>query len=334
MVEYEIGRAVEQRVAFGDALVEFAGEYGSLVVLDADVAQSTQTWRFRNRFPDRFYEVGIAEQNAVGIAAGLSAMGFIPFVSAFAVFLAHRAGDQIRNSVAYPRANVKLNGSYAGLPTGGAGATHSCFEDIAIMRSLPNMTVFDPADATEVRLLTKLALGMEGPVYLRTVRSGVPVVFGGGHRVEVGKAVWLKRLGRGGNGANSGDNHGTGICVISCGMMTPRAMEAVARLEAQGLHCGHVHMPCIKPIDRDAIRSAAGAGTIVTVENHSVVGGLGGAVAEAVAEERPCYVHRIGFQDLFLESGGDEALFERYGMSAGAIAATVQALARARKAGC
>jgi len=307
MTPYRVGEVVEQRAAFGGALVELAGEFPDLVVLDPDVGASTRTAAFKAAYPDRFIETGIAEQNCVGIAAGLSTLGFIPFVSAFAVFLAHRAGDQVRNSVAYPRANVKLNGGYAGLPTGGAGATHSCFEDLAIMRALPHMTVFDPADAVEVRLCARLALEIDGPVYIRTVRCGVPVIFGEGHRVEAGKAVRLRA--------------GRDLTIVSTGMMTPRALKAAEALEARGVSAALIHMPCLKPLDREAVREAAETGLIVTVENHSVIGGLGGAVAEAVTEARPCVVRRLGFQDLFLESGNDEALFDQYGLSEQKIAA-------------
>jgi transketolase len=301
-VKYRIGQVVEQRVALGEALVEFAEEYPDLVVLDPDVGPSTRTEYFKKSFPGRFYEVGIAEQNLVGISAGLATMGYIPFVSAFAVFLTHRAGDQVRNSVAHPRANVKLNGAYGGLPTGRAGATHSSFEDLALMRVLPNMVVFEPADAVEVRLFLKLALEIKGPVYLRTVRCGVPVIFDEEtHKVETGKSVWLK--------------HGSDISLISTGMMTPRLLNVAADLEKRGVSVNLIHMPCIKPIDREAVIQAAKTGRIVTVENHSVIGGLGSAVAEVTAEEACCLVKRLGFQDIFLESGNDETLFDQYGLS-------------------
>jgi transketolase len=278
--------------------------------LDPDVAASSKTALFRDTFPERFYETGIAEQNLVGISAGLSTMGYIPFVSAFAVFLAHRSGDQVRNSIAYPRANVKLNGAYGGLPTGGAGATHSCFEDIAIMRALPNMTIFEPADAVEVRLLTKLALDIHGPVYLRTVRCGAPVIFDETHTVETGKAVWLKQ--------------GSDISIITTGMMTPRALSAAETLSKQGIKANLIHMPCLKPIDAEAVRQAAKTGVIVTVENHSVIGGLGSAVAELCCDESPCMVKRLGFQDIFLESGDDEVLFDKYGLSEAKILDTIK----------
>lgn len=307
-MKYQQGQVIEQRAAFGDALVEFAGEYPDLVVLDPDVSASSRTQEFGKKYPERFYEVGIAEQNCVGIAAGLSTLGYIPFVSTFATFLTHRSGDQIRNSIAYTKANVKLNGAYGGLPTGGAGATHACFEDMAIMRALPNMVIFDPADAVEVRLLVKLALDTEGPFYLRSVRCGIPVVFDENHRVEIGKAVWLRE--------------GRDISLISTGMMTPRVMDAADALAKQGTSVTHIHMPCIKPLDREAVIKASQTGLIITVENHSIIGGLGGAVAELCSAEAPALIKRLGFQDLFLESGDDEVLFDRYGLSERKIIST------------
>ena len=304
-------KTMPQRTAFGLALCELGKENSRVAVLDADVSPSTQTHLFAKEFPQRFFQCGIAEQNMVGIAAGLSAQGWIPFVSAFAVFLVHRAGDQVRNAVAHPRANVKLNGSYAGLPTGRAGATHSCVEDIAVMRCLPNMTIFDPADALETLLFARLAAETDGPVYLRTVRCDVPPVFDENHKIALGKAVPMK---------DGGD-----VTVISTGMMTARALEAVNSLERQGIRAGLIHMPTIKPIDEDAILAAAAkTGRIVTVENHSVIGGLGSAVCEVTAKALPCRVTRCGYQDIFLESGDDELLFDRYGLSARAIEKSVQ----------
>lgn len=306
---------VAQRVAFGKALCVLGEEFENLVVLDPDVAPSTQTHLFGEKFPDRFFQVGIAEQNMTGIAAGLSTLGFVPFVSAFAVFMVHRAGDQLRNSVAHPRANVKINGSYAGLPTGRAGATHSCVEDLAVVRSLPNMTIFEPADARETALFTRLAIEMDGPVYLRTVRCEVPGIFNENHRVEPGKAVHLES--------------GKDITLISTGMMTSRALDAVGDLRSRGISAGLIHMPTIKPIDEEAILAAAReTGKILTVENHSVIGGLGSAVCEVTAEKAPCQVGRIGYGDIFLESGDDETLFSRYGMTAHGIAARAEQMVR------
>jgi transketolase len=314
---YPIGEMVAQRTAFGQALVELGSEFPDLIVIDPDVCLSTQTHLFRQAFPERFIQTGIAEQNAVGIAAGLSAMGYIPFVSAFAVFLTQRAGDQVRNAVAHPKANVKLNGGYGGLPTGGAGATHAAIEDVAVMRCMPNMTIFEPADAREVQIMTRMALELDGPVYLRTVRCAVPTIFGEGHALPFGKAVRLKK--------------GSDITLVSAGMMTPRALDAARQLEALGVSASLLHMPFLKPLDKQAVIEAAQATkALVTVENHSVIGGLGSAVCEAVAEEGlPCRVRRIGFADIFLESGDDDELFAKYGMDTDSIVQKAKDLLRA-----
>jgi transketolase len=298
-----IGDKIAQRTAFGECLVKIADEFPQMVVLDPDVGPSTQASIFKDHYPARFYNTGIAEQNAVGIAAGMACEGLIPWVSAFAVFLAHRSGDQIRNSVAHTKANVKLNGSYAGLPTGRAGATHSAVEDLAIIRSLPNMIIIEPADAVETMYFTRMATGMDGPVYLRTVRCEVPTIFNDSHCPEFGKAVPLRE--------------GTDVSLISTGMMTARVLEAGEILHRQGVSAEILHVPVIKPIDQDAIvKTAKKTGLIVTVENHSVIGGLGSAMCETVTEKAPCRVHRLGYQDIFLESGDDEVLFDRYGLNA------------------
>lgn len=300
-MEMKINDSIAQREVFGRTLVDLGSEYENLIVMDADVGLSTQTSMFRKAFPDRFIQVGIAEQNLAGIAAGLSTQGYIPFISAFAVFMTQRAADQVRNVIAHPRANVKINGAYGGLPTGRAGATHSAFEDLGSMRMLPNMTILEPADPRETEICTRLAMEIEGPVYLRTVRCGVPVIFPEDHRIILGKAVRIRE--------------GNDISIISTGMMTPKALRATEILEGMGVSVKLIHMPTIKPIDREAILDAAETGNIITVENHSVIGGLGSAVCETVAENCPCRVHRIGFQDIFLECGDDEALYSRYGMN-------------------
>jgi transketolase len=309
----KIGENYAPREIFGKTLAELGAINEKLLVLDADVAASTYTSLFRDKYPGRFFQCGIAEQNMAGIAAGLSTMGFIPFISTFAVFLTQRAGDQVRNSIAHPKANVKLNGSYGGLPTGRAGATHSAFEDVAAMRCLPNMTVLEPADPYETRYFTKLALEIEGPVYIRTVRCSVPVIFDDSHKPVFGKAVKIKK--------------GKDITIISTGMMTPKAITACEQLEVKGISAGLIHVPCLKPIDEDAILEAAEeTHCIITVENHSVIGGLGSAVCETVAGGCPCRVHRLGFQDIFLESGDDETLFSRYGMNTNEITAKAMSL--------
>jgi len=309
-MQYKISSMVSQRAAFGQGLIEKGAENPNLVVLDADVCCSTQTHLFREAYPERFFQVGIAEQNMLGIAAGMASMGLIPFVSAFAVFLTERGGDQIRNSIAHPRANVKLNGAYCGLPTGRGGATHSAVEDIAVMRCLPNMVILDPADATETRLCIDLAMEIEGPVYLRTVRCEVPTIFGPEHQIKLGRAVKLLE--------------GNDITVISSGMMTGKAKAAGAMLEKQGIHIDLLHMPSIKPLDEEAvIESAAKTGKVITVENHSVIGGLGSAVCELLSKKYPVKTSCLGFPDIFLQCGADEELFSRYGMNTENIADTI-----------
>lgn len=298
-MDLKFGDRIAQREVFGRTLVELGAEYEKLVVLDPDVAPSTQTHFFKAAYPDRFFEVGIAEQNMMGIAAGMSTMGLIPFISAFAVFATQRAGDQVRNSIAHTCANVKINGSYGGLPTGRAGATHSAFEDVAAIRCLPNMTILEPADTQETVFLTRLALEIDGPVYLRTVRCEVPTLFDKDHTVRVGKAVRM--------------SEGTDITIISAGMMTPKAKDAAETLKKQGVSVKHLHMPSIKPLDEEAVCEAAETTkAIITVENHSVIGGLGSAVCEATADRCPARVVRLGFKDIFLECGNDERLFSQY----------------------
>lgn len=312
------GDIIEQRLAFGEALVELALDYPKLVVFDSDVCASTQTKLFRDKFPERFYQMGIAEANMIGVAAGMATLGFTPFVSAFAVSLAKRALDQIRISIAHTQLPVKLNAAYGGLPTGRAGATHSSVQDIAIMRAMPNMTVIDPADPWETKLAVKLALDTPGPVYLRTVRCHVPVIFDGSHKMKLGKAVTFLE--------------GNDIAIISCGMMTPKALAAGNILRKEGIHARIIHAASIKPIDRELIISASReCGHIITVENHSKIGGLGSAVAEVITEEAPCFLTRLGFPDIFMESGDDEAIFSKMGINTENIVQTVKRILKENK---
>ncbi|NQT60780.1 MAG: transketolase family protein [Bacteroidetes bacterium] len=307
---------IAPRLVFGQTLVELGQEIPELVVLDADVGASTQTALFRDAFPNRFYQMGIAEANMVGVAAGLSTQGWIPFVSTFAVFLSKRAGDQVRNTVAYPHANVKLNGAYGGLPTGRAGATHSAIEDIAVMRAVPGMPILVPADPVETRLAVMAAVRMDGPVYLRTVRCPVPVIFGENETFTIGKAKTI--------------HEGSDAVIISTGMMTPKALQAAENLKKhKGIGVTVIHMGTVKPLDIEIVKYAAlNFGHIITVENHSVVGGLGEAVSSAVAECCPCRVTKLGFQDIFLESGENEELFTQYGMNVENIAGAVEQVIR------
>ena len=298
---------IAPRLTFGKALAEHGGRNERLLVLDADVCTSTQTHFFREAWPDRFYQCGIAEANMIGMAAGMASVGYTPFVSAFAVFLAKRAIDQIRVSVAYPALDVKLNGAYGGLPTGQAGATHSSVEDIAVMRAMPNMKVLVPGDPVETADAVRLALETPGPVYLRTVRCPVPVIFPEGHRMELGKGLEL--------------HPGGDIALISTGMMTPKALAAAEMLKKSGISARVIHLGTIKPLDTEIIiKAARECGHIVTIENHSVLGGLGGAVAEVLTEHAPCFQTRLGFPDIFMESGNDEAIFSKLGMNTENIA--------------
>ena len=302
-----IGEMIAPRAAFGDALVELGSRRKDVVVLDADVAESTQTAKFGKKYPDRFYQIGIAEQNMVGISAGMATMGLVPWVSTFAVFLAKRAVDQIRVSVAYPKLNVKLNGAYGGIPTGRAGATHQSVEDIAVMRCMPNMTVICPGDPLEVQQAVYRTTDMNGPIYLRTVRCPIPVIFDSKHKFEIGKSYQL--------------TDGRDVTVISTGMMTPKALEAAKELKTNhNISVRLIHMPTIKPIDKNAIVNASReTGSLITVENHSILGGLGGAVAEVLTEFAPCHLTRLGFPDTFDESGDDEKIFSKFGMNVESI---------------
>ena len=308
------GDRIAQRNAFGRALVEIADAYPKMVVFDADVSASTQTNAFRKAHPDRFYEMGIAEANMVGAAAGMALCGFTPWVSTFAVFLAKRALDQVRVSVAHTRLPVKLNATYGGLPTGRAGATHSSVEDLAIMRAMPNMTVLCPADAVETIAMTDLAMTIAGPVYLRTVRCEVPVIFESSWRPTLGKAAKL--------------SEGDDVAICSEGMMTPVALAAAEKLATRGIGARLLHYGTIKPFDNEAIVEASrDCGAILTVENHSVIGGLGGAVCEALADHgAQCPVKRLGFPDTFMESGDDDQIFAGFDMDADGIARHAEAL--------
>ncbi len=293
---------IASRVAFGDALEQLGGLNSEIVVFDADVGVSTQTARFRRAYPDRFYQMGVAEANMVSVAAGMSTLGYIPWISTFAVFLASRAADQIRVSIAYPKLNVKLNGAYAGIPTGKAGATHQSVEDIAVMRVMPNMTVVATADAVETRQAVLASDKHIGPFYLRTVRCLVPTIFDERHKFEIGRSYTLRK--------------GKDIAIIATGMMTAKALAAADELDKEGIKARVIHMPTIKPIDEEVIAKASKEiGKIITVENHSMIAGLGGAVAEVLADRAPCYLKRLGFPDTFGESGDNEKIFSKYGVN-------------------
>ncbi len=309
----KIGEMIAPRAAFGDALVELGKTNEEVVVFDGDVGESTQTIRFGKAYPDRFYQMGIAEANMVGAAAGMSTLGYIPWVSTFAVFLAKRAVDQIRISVAYADRNVKLNGAYGGIPTGNAGATHQSVQDISVMRAMPNMTVWVASDAVETRQMVLASGKHQGPLYMRTVRCPVPVVFGSDYTFEPGRSYTL--------------TEGGDVAIISTGMMTPKALDAARELDREGIKARVIHMPTIKPIDEEVIvKASRDIGKIITVENHSRIGGLGGAVSEVLTDQAPCYLTRLGFPDIFGESGDDEKIFSKMGVNTENIVAKAKAM--------
>jgi transketolase len=314
------GEMYAPRKAFGEALAELGEREERLVVLDADVGTSTQSSIFRDRFPERYYQVGVAEQNMVGIAAGMATVGLIPFVSTFAVFASKRALDQVTISVAYPKLNVKINGSYGGAPTGKAGATHQAFEDLAIMRAVPNMTVLAPADAVETRLAVFAAVDHQGPVYLRTVRCEVPTIFDEAHDFRIGKAYRLRE--------------GEDVAVFATEITTAKALGAAEVLAAEGLRARVVHVPTLKPLDEaEVVAASRDIGRIITVEDHSIIGGLGSAVAEVLAEKAPCLLRRLGVRDCFGESGDYEAFFTKYGFNTENIVACARDFLRGPEGG-
>lgn len=301
------------RDAYGKALVDLGKENKDIVVLDADLSKSTKTAGFQAEFPERFFNMGIAEQNLMGTAAGFAAAGKIPFASSFAVFAAGRAFEIIRNSICYPKLNVKIAATHAGLTVGEDGATHQAIEDLSLMRSLPNMTVICPADGVEAEAAVKRAAKHEGPVYIRLGRSGVPILFDENYQFEIGKAVELKE--------------GKDATIIAIGIMVAEALKAQEILEQDGISIKVLNMPTIKPIDREAIIEAAKqTGAIVTAEEHSIIGGLGSAVAEVIVENQLVPMERVGVMDTFGESGKPEELLKKYGLTAEDIVEKVRAV--------
>lgn len=290
------------REAFGKALVELARRDPRIVVLDADLASSTKVIYFAKEFPDRYFQVGIAEQNMTGIAAGLALMGRIPFTSTFAVFNSRRACDQVAMSIAHARLPVKLIGAYSGIVSGNNGATHQAVEDVAIMRAIPGMVVIDPADTREVRAVVKAVVDYDGPVYLRLSRDAWPDVTPPGYEFRIGRAVLLRP--------------GNDVTLVSSGMMASLCLRAAKDLSAQGVSAAVLHMPTVKPLDVEAlVELAQRTGCIVTAENHTIFGGLGGAVAEALVEHCPVPMKRVGLKDTYGECGTNDELLEKYGLS-------------------
>ena len=295
-------KMIATRDAYGEALKELGGMNKDVVVLDADLSGSTKTAVFQKEYPNRFFNVGIAEQNLIGTAAGLATAGKIPFASTFAMFATGRSFEIIRNSVCYPKLNVKIAATHAGLTVGEDGATHQALEDISIMRSLPNMIVLNPADAVETRQCILKAAEYNGPVYIRLGRSGVPVIFDESYEFKIGKAKELKE--------------GTDVTIIATGIMVAKALEASEALSKENISARVINMSTIKPIDQDIIiKAAKETKGIVTAEEHSIIGGLGSAVAEVVVENYPTKVLRIGTMDTFGESGSGNDLLEKYGLT-------------------
>ena len=301
------------RESYGEALVALAEKYENLVVLDADLAAATKTGMFKKAYPDRFYDCGIAEANMMGVAAGLAAAGMIPFASSFAMFAAGRAYEIVRNSIGYPHLNVKIGATHAGISVGEDGATHQCCEDLALMRTIPGMVVLNPADDTEAKAAVAAAIQYDGPVYCRFGRLAVPVINDPAtYKFELGKGVQLR--------------DGSDITVVATGLMVNEALTAADTLAAEGISVRVINIHTIKPLDREIILKAAKeTGRIVTAEEHSIIGGLGSAVAEAVCEACPVPVRRIGVNDTFGHSGPAVDLLKQFGLSAEHIAEVVRA---------
>ena len=306
------------REAFGEALVALGQEDDRVVVLDADLATSTKVIYFAEAFPHRFYQMGVAEQNMVGVAAGMALMGKIPFVSTFGVFASKRAADQVSMLLGYARTNVKLIGAYSGIVSGNNGATHQAIEDLAIMRAIPNMVVVEPADDVEMSQAVRAVAYHYGPVYLRVTRDAWPRVSPPGYQFCIGKACTIRE--------------GTDVTLIGSGMMVSQCIVAAERLAEEGISARVINMSTIKPIDRETIIAASQeTGAIVTAENHNILGGLGSCVAEVVVETCPVPVLRVGLCDTWGECGPNQALLEKYRMGPEAIAATARIVVR-RKA--
>jgi transketolase len=299
--------SVALRVAFGETLVELAERYLDMLVLDGDLASSTRTDILNKAHPDRFLEMGIAEQNMVGVAAGLATLGFVPWVTTFAAFIASRSLDQVRVVVAQPRLNVKFAGGYSGLLTGATGKTHQEMGDIAIFRAMPHMAVLAPCDGNELRAAMGAMMEHDGPAYVRVTREPSPVVTPRDRPFELGRAYVLRE--------------GDDVALISTGVQTVRTLDAAELLATEGISAHVLHVPTLKPLDEEAIVAAAArTGAVVTAEDHSIIGGLGGAVAETLSERHPTRLRRVGIRDVFGESGPNDALIEKYGLSARHVA--------------
>lgn len=309
-------KKIATRESYGNALVELGRQQENLVVLDADLAGATKTETFLKAFPGRHIDCGIAECNMMGIAAGLSTAGLVPFASTFAMFAAGRAFEQVRNSIGYPHLNVKIGATHAGISVGEDGATHQCNEDIALMRTIPGMVILSPSDDVETKAAVMAAYRHQGPVYLRLGRLAVPVINDvPDYRFEIGKGTLLRP--------------GTDVTLIATGLCVGESLEAAKRLEERGISAQVINIHTIKPLDEELIlKAAASTGRVVTVEEHSVIGGLGGAVSELLGEKRPTPVLRLGIRDVFGESGPAAELIRKYGLDSESICEAVTGFVR------
>ncbi len=307
-----LGDKIATRDSYGKALVELGKKHDNVVVLDADLAAATKTGVFKKEFPERHIDCGIAESNMMGIAAGIATTGKVPFASSFAMFAAGRAFEQVRNSIGYPHLNVKIGATHAGISVGEDGASHQCNEDIALMRTIPGMTIINPADDTEAIAAVEAAYEIDGPVYLRFGRLAVPVINDPAtYKFELGKGVTLK--------------DGNDITIIATGLCVGESLAAAEKLAADGISARVINIHTIKPIDEDIIvKAAKETKKIFTVEEHSIIGGLGSAVAEVLAEKAQAPLKRIGMNDMFGESGPAVKLLEKYGLDAAGIYKTVK----------
>ena len=309
-------KKIATRESYGNALAELGAEFDNLVVLDADLAAATKTGIFKKAFPERHIDCGIAECNMMGIAAGLATTGKVPFASSFAMFAAGRAFEQVRNSIGYPHLNVKIGATHAGISVGEDGATHQCNEDIALMRTIPGMTVIVPSDDIEAKAMVKAAYEHVGPVYMRFGRLAVPVINDeANYKFEIGKGITLKE--------------GKDVTIIATGLEVNESLEAAKLLEADGISAEVINIHTIKPLDKElVVASAKKTGKVVTVEEHSVIGGLGSAVCDVLSEKLPTPVLKIGVMDTFGESGPAVELIKKYGLDADSICEKVKAFVK------
>lgn len=304
-------KKIATRDSYGDALVELGKEHDNLVVLDADLASATKTVKFKEVFPDRHIDCGIAESNMMGVAAGLSTCKKVPFASTFAMFAAGRAFEQVRNTVGYPHLNVKIGATHAGISVGEDGATHQCNEDIALMRTIPGMTIINPCDDIEAKAAVKAAYEMEGPVYLRFGRLAAPVINKEDYNFEIGKGVVMRE--------------GKDVSIVATGLMVCVALEAAEKLAADGIDAEVINIHTIKPLDEEIIiKSAHKTGKVVTVEEHSVIGGLGSAVCDCLCANNPVPVKKIGVNDVYGHSGPAVELLKEFGLDGDGIYAKVK----------